>query len=72
MCILNDGKSFVELISGEYNGKKGPAFTFTPVNLFNAKLATGEKAEFSFSSKFNTGMLVIEGEIKINDSENCS
>ena len=66
---LNDGKSFVELIAGEYNGKKGPAFTFSPVNLFNAKMVSGGKAEFSFSPKFNTGLLVIEGEIKINESK---
>ena len=69
---LNDGKSFVELISGEYNGIKGPAFTFSPVNLFNAKMVSGGRAEFNFSSKFNTGMLVIEGEIKINESKPVS
>lgn len=66
---LSDGKGFVELIAGEYNGKKGPAFTFSPVNLFNAKMSSGGKAEFIFSPKFNTGMLVIEGEIKINESK---
>jgi redox-sensitive bicupin YhaK (pirin superfamily) len=66
---LADGKSFVELIAGEYNGKKGPAFTFSTVTLFNAKMVAGGKAEFSFSPKFNTGMLVIEGEIKINESK---
>jgi redox-sensitive bicupin YhaK (pirin superfamily) len=65
----DDGKSTVELIAGEYNGIKGPAFTFSPVNLFNAKLSADAKADFSFSKKFNTGMLVIEGEIKVNESE---
>jgi quercetin 2,3-dioxygenase len=67
--ISDDGKSTVELIAGEYNGLKGPAFTFTPVNLFNAKLSAGAKTVFSFSKEFNTGMLVIEGEIKINNSK---
>lgn len=66
--ISDDGKSIVELIAGEYKGLKGPATTFTPVNLFNAKLKSGAEAEFSFSKVFNTGMLVIEGEIKINNS----
>jgi len=65
---IADGKGFVELIAGEYNGIKGPAFTFSPVNLFNAKLGKGEKADFSFDKNFNTGMLVIEGEIKLNNS----
>jgi hypothetical protein len=67
--LLDDGKSFVELIAGEYSGLKGPAFTFTPVNLFNAKLLAGAKAGFNFDKKNNTGMLVIEGEIRINNSK---
>ena len=56
-------------LSGEYKGLKGPAYTFTPVSLFNAKLIEGAKADFSFNRDFNTGMLVIEGEVKINDSK---
>lgn len=67
--LLDDGKSIVELIAGEYNGMKGPANTFSPVNLFNAKLISGARANFSFNKNFNTGMLVIEGEVKINNSK---
>jgi quercetin 2,3-dioxygenase len=69
ISLSDDRKSTIELIAGDYKGLKGPAFTFTPVNLFNAKLSAGAKAEFSFSKKFNTGMLVIEGGIKINNSK---
>lgn len=67
--FLDDGISTVELIAGEFNGKKGPASTFTPVNLFNVNLLKGTKAFFSFKKSYNTGMLVIEGEIKINNAE---
>ena len=67
--LLKDNKSTIEVIAGEYNGTKGPATTFSPVNLFNAKLNQGARAEFSFSNKSNTGMLVIEGEVRVNDSK---
>lgn len=67
--FLDDGKSHVEVIAGEYGVLKGPASTFSPLNLFNAKLRQGGKAGFSFNKDYNTGMLVIEGEIRINDSE---
>ncbi len=67
--VLNDGKSMLELIAGEYNGIQGTATTFSPVNLFNAKLNPGAKACFSFNRNHNTGILVIEGEIKINESK---
>jgi redox-sensitive bicupin YhaK (pirin superfamily) len=69
---LDDDKSVVEVVAGEYKGMKGPAFTFTPVNMFNANLIKGAKADFSFNKNFNTGMLVIEGEVKINNSKTAS
>lgn len=70
--VLNDGKSILELIAGEYNGIQGTATTFSPVNLFNAKLIPGAKACFSFNRNYNTGILVIEGEIKINESKTAT
>jgi quercetin 2,3-dioxygenase len=66
LVVLKDGKSTVEVIAGEYNDIKGPATTFSPVNLFNAKLKKGSVAEFDFAAKSNTGILVIEGEVKVN------
>jgi len=70
--LLDDRKSTVEIIAGEYKGLKGPAFTFSPVNMFNAKLIKGAKTDFNFNKNFNTGMLVIEGEVKINNSKTAS
>lgn len=70
--ILDDGKSSLEVIAGDYNGSKGPAATFSPVNLFNANLIKGAKACFSFNKNYNTGMLVIEGEIRINNLKNAT
>jgi redox-sensitive bicupin YhaK (pirin superfamily) len=67
--ILPDGKSVVEIISGEYKGIKGPASTFSPVVMLNARLAKGAKAGFSFDRNYNTGLLIADGEIRINDSE---
>lgn len=59
----------IEVIAGEYKGEKGPAYTFTPINLMNAKLKKGGKATFNFPSNFNTGALVIEGSIHVNGEE---
>ena len=59
----------VEVIAGAYQNHKGAASTFTPVNMLNAKLASGGSAEFSFPSNHNTCILVIEGEVILNDTE---
>ncbi len=66
---LPGNNGLIEIISGDYKGLKGPAFTFTPIHLMNAKLEKGALVDFSFPSEFNTGLLVLEGGIKINGSE---
>lgn len=67
--VLEDGKSYLELIAGEYDGKKGPASTFSPVNLFNAKLEKGAILNLALNREHNTGILIIDGVVKINDKE---
>ena len=59
----------VEVIAGAYENHKGAASTFTPINMLNAKLASGGSATFSFPSNHNTCILVIEGEVILNDTE---
>ncbi|MCA4776913.1 pirin family protein [Empedobacter stercoris] len=60
---------FVEVIAGKYNQAKGAASTFSPVNMLNAKLNEGGKANFNFPAHYNTILLVIEGEVKVNNQE---
>ena len=66
--LPNDG-GIVEVIAGEYKNIKGAASTFTPLNLDNARLNKGGKADFSFPAGFNTALLVIEGSVLVNGKE---
>lgn len=59
----------VEIIAGEYNGVKGPGDTFSPVHMMNAKLKSGGSATFNFPAHFNTVLLVIEGQVKVNGQD---
>ena len=65
--VLDDNKSVIEVIAGEYNGTKGPAFTFTRMEVYNARLKKGANARLNFPAHYNTGMLVVEGTALIND-----
>ena len=65
---LPDRKGVIEVIAGEYKGAKGPASTFTPIHVYNARLKKGAKAELNFPSVYNTGLLVIEGSALIDDT----
>jgi len=61
-----DDKGVVEVIAGEYNGTKGPASTFTPIQVYNARLKEHAKIELNFPATYNTGILVVEGSAVIN------
>ncbi len=64
---IPNNKGVIEVIAGEYNNIKGPASTFTPLQVYNARLKKGAKVELNFPSNYNTGILVIEGTATIND-----
>jgi len=65
---LPGDKGVVEIIAGEFNGVKGAAFTFTPLQVYNAKLKKGAVLEMDFPSFYNTGILVVEGSASINNT----
>ncbi len=67
---LENNLGEIEVIAGEYHGVKGSASTFTPLHMYNLRLKNGAVAELSFPQNFNTCMVVIEGQISVNDSEN--
>jgi len=67
--ILPDNKGLIEVIAGSYNDVKGPASTFTPMSMLNARLKKGAKAVFGFPSEYNTAALVIEGKVLINSTD---
>lgn len=69
MTKVNLGENgHIEIIAGEYDDTKGPATTFSPVNMMNAKLHKGGKAVFNFPAHYNTCLIVIEGNVKVNDN----
>ncbi len=66
---LPSNNGTIEIIAGEHRDIKGTAFTFSPVNVLNARLSKNAKETFSFAASYNTVLLVIEGSIKVNDTE---
>jgi redox-sensitive bicupin YhaK (pirin superfamily) len=66
---LPDNAGIVNVIAGDFNGTKGAAKTFTPVNLFDIKLKEGGQTAFSLPETFNTAILVINGSAVINEEK---
>ena len=65
---LENGKGNIFVIAGEYNGVKGAAKTFSPIEMYDIRLDENGEAELNLPASFNTGLLVVEGEILINEN----
>ncbi len=66
---LSGEKGAIEVIAGAYKGIQGVASTFSPIHMYYAKLKRGGKADFVLPKNFNTVLLVLEGPIILNNSE---
>lgn len=66
---LDHNNGFVEVIAGEYEGVKGSATTFSPIHMYNIKAKKEAEINLSFPAHYSTLLLVIEGEIKVNEGE---
>lgn len=67
--VLPADAGIIEVIAGNYGNLKGPASTFTDLHVYNARLNANGEAIFNFPKDFNTGFLIVEGHLLINDSE---
>jgi redox-sensitive bicupin YhaK (pirin superfamily) len=56
----------VRLLAGEYRGAKGPAQTFTTVNLFDVRLRAAQKLSLDLRDGFSAGLYVVSGQIEVN------
>ena len=60
------GGSYARVIAGELHGVRGPASTFTSVNLFDVRLTAGSQVELQIPDGHNTGVLVLKGDVVLN------
>ena len=66
--ISEDNLTEIEVIAGNHKGVDGIAQTFSAVHLFNSKMKAAAEEMFTFPQDFNTSLLVIDGEIMVNDT----
>lgn len=67
--IVPDNGGHIEVIAGSYKGVAGKASTFTEIETYNARLNEGAEVEFEFPATHNSGLLVIDGEIEVNNQK---
>ncbi len=65
--ILPDKNGVVEVIAGNFKNTTGPASSFTPIEMYNARLKKGAKLHLSFPENYNTGFMIVEGAVTVNE-----
>ncbi|MCG6658945.1 pirin family protein [Halomonas campisalis] len=56
----------LRVIAGEYRGHEGPAHTFTPINVWDLRLAPGAETTLRVPEGHTTLLVVLEGTVQVN------
>lgn len=76
--ILNDqipsvnlpgGHGVVRVIAGEFAGSRGPAKTFTPIHVWDLRLASDQRTDLELPNGYTTALVVLKGSVRVNGSE---
>jgi hypothetical protein len=69
LVSLPDGAGTLRVVAGEFGGVKGPARTFTPINLWDLRLKAEHRVELMLPRGFTAALFVLRGDIDLADSE---
>jgi redox-sensitive bicupin YhaK (pirin superfamily) len=63
------GRGTARVIAGELAGTKGPARTFTPIQVWDLRLASEDRVELTVPEGHTTALAVLRGTLRVNGSE---
>ncbi|MCF5547249.1 pirin family protein [Pseudomonas salomonii] len=66
---LADNAGSLRLIAGEFAGAKGPARTFTPIDVWDVRLNAGKSVTLDLHAGRNTALVVLKGTVQVNGQE---
>lgn len=66
---LPEGAGTLRVIAGEYNDRRGPARTFTPINLWDLRLKEGGSLALELPQGHSVGLAVLHGTVLVNGSD---
>ena len=66
---LADGRGELRIIAGELAGAKGPARTFTPIDVWDLRLGANARVELPLRDGDNTAIFVLRGGARASDSQ---
>jgi redox-sensitive bicupin YhaK (pirin superfamily) len=68
---IESGAGRLRVIAGVFQGRRGPARTFTPVELYDLELLAGRRAELILPDGHHTSVFVVQGLVSANGSRDA-
>lgn len=65
-AVALQGGGRVRVIAGELDGRRGPAKTHTPINLWDLRLPTGAEATLRLPEGHTSALFVLKGKVKLD------
>jgi redox-sensitive bicupin YhaK (pirin superfamily) len=69
---LDGGGGSLRVIAGSVGSAKGPAKTFTPIELYDLRLRAGHSMPLQIPNGYNVGLLVLSGQSSVGGSHRLS
>jgi redox-sensitive bicupin YhaK (pirin superfamily) len=66
---LSEGAGQLRVIAGEFLGVRGPARTYTPVNLGDLKLKGEKRIGLPLTSGYTSALFVLDGNLTLNEND---
>ncbi len=66
---LPNSQGTVRVIAGEFAGEKGPAKTYTPIHVWDLRLASDQRLDLSVPDGYTTALVVLKGAVRVHGSE---
>lgn len=66
---LKDNAGTLRLIAGEFDGTRGPARTFTDIDVWDIRLNAGKSATFDLPAGRNSALVVLHGTVEVNGAQ---
>jgi hypothetical protein len=68
---LANGAGSARVIAGQFQGTRGPARTFTPVNLWDLRLRGGSTVDLTVPEGDTTALFVLKGHVTVNGTQSA-
>jgi hypothetical protein len=68
---LPGGAGRVRVIAGEYEGRRGPAKTFSPINVWDVRLVQGKQVRFEMSEGHTLALVILRGSVRVNGAQDA-